>query len=184
MLNCVGESIVFVICMILQLFWRKTVLFLQFVWFLSIKSLSPGDVIWHTSWSTLVQVMAWCLMALSHYLNQCRVTTNEILWHSFQHNVFLNTEEINIWVVLWNLHIQNHIQVTMSYVCTGNRNPFWKHIKNPPPMPHNHWTHLILCGQYFDCCWPGDIEAEIKWTTFRRWHFQTYFLWWKCLNFD
>ena len=28
------------------------------------------------------------------------------------------------------------------------------------------------------------IEAETKWPTFRRRHFQTYFLQWKCLNFD
>ena len=28
------------------------------------------------------------------------------------------------------------------------------------------------------------IEAEMKWTTFGKQHFQTYFLQWKCLNFD
>ena len=31
----------------------------------------PSDIIWiHKTWSTLVQVMAWCLMAPSHFLNQ------------------------------------------------------------------------------------------------------------------
>ena len=34
-------------------------------------ALWPSGAIWHHwSWSTLVQVMAWCLMAPSHYLNQ------------------------------------------------------------------------------------------------------------------
>ena len=35
------------------------------------NSLCPSDTIWYwRSWSTLVQVMACCLMAPSHYLNQ------------------------------------------------------------------------------------------------------------------
>ena len=32
--------------------------------------------------STLVQVLAWCLMAPSHYLNQCWLIIYEVLWHS------------------------------------------------------------------------------------------------------
>ena len=38
----------------------------------SINSLWPSVAIWrHRSWSTLAQVMARCLTAPSHYLNQC-----------------------------------------------------------------------------------------------------------------
>ena len=34
--------------------------------------LTANDVMWHhKAWSALVQVMAWCLMAPSHYLGQC-----------------------------------------------------------------------------------------------------------------
>ena len=37
-----------------------------------INLLRPSDAIWrHRSWSTLAQVMACCLTASSHYLNQC-----------------------------------------------------------------------------------------------------------------
>ena len=37
-----------------------------------VNSLGPSDAIWRwRSWSTLVQVMACCLTAPSHYLNQC-----------------------------------------------------------------------------------------------------------------
>ena len=39
---------------------------------MSINSLWPRDAVWrHRSGSTLAQVMAWCLIAPSHYLNQC-----------------------------------------------------------------------------------------------------------------
>ena len=38
----------------------------------SLNSLGPSDAIWRwRSWSTLVQVMACCPTAPSHYLNQC-----------------------------------------------------------------------------------------------------------------
>ena len=38
----------------------------------SVNSLWPSDTIWHhITWSTLVQVMSCCLMATSHYQNQC-----------------------------------------------------------------------------------------------------------------
>ena len=57
------------------------------------SSLWPSNAIWHQrSCSALVQVMASCLMAPSHYLDQCWLT---ILWLSFQGNVYLNTQDIN-----------------------------------------------------------------------------------------
>ena len=47
------------------------------------KSLGPSDVIWHwRSWSTLVQALACCLTAPSHYLNQCWLIIGKVLWHS------------------------------------------------------------------------------------------------------
>ena len=49
---------------------------------LSFNSLWPGDDIWwHRSGSTLVQVMAWCLTAPSHYLHQCWLVISGVLWH-------------------------------------------------------------------------------------------------------
>ena len=46
-------------------------------------------LIWHRSpWPTLVQVKACCLTAPSPNLNQCGLVTNEVLWHSFQGNVY------------------------------------------------------------------------------------------------
>ena len=47
-----------------------------------INSLWPSDTIWwHRSRSTLVQVMACCLTAPSHYLNQCWLIISMVQWH-------------------------------------------------------------------------------------------------------
>ena len=49
---------------------------------LGLNSLWPSDFIWwHRSRSTLAQVMAWCLMAPSHYLNQCWLLISVVKWH-------------------------------------------------------------------------------------------------------
>ena len=46
------------------------------------NSLWPYDAIWrHSSGSTLVQLMACCLMAPSYYLNQCWLIINGGHWH-------------------------------------------------------------------------------------------------------
>ena len=63
-----------------------------------LNTLWPSDVIWpHRSRSTLAQVMACCLMAPSHYLNQCWLLISEVLWHSPDSNFTENTEDIYRW---------------------------------------------------------------------------------------
>ena len=43
------------------------------------KKLPPNDIIWwQRYWSTMAQIMAWCLTAPSHYLNQCWLKINGI----------------------------------------------------------------------------------------------------------
>ena len=55
----------------------------------------PSDAIWpHRSGSTLAQVMAWCLMAPSHYLNQCWFTISEVLCHSPKSNLTVSARAI------------------------------------------------------------------------------------------
>ena len=47
-------------------------------------SLWPSDAIWRQrSVLTLAQVMACCLTAPSHYLNQCWLIISEVQWHSY-----------------------------------------------------------------------------------------------------
>ena len=47
------------------------------------------------SGSTLAQVMACCLTAPSHYLNQCWLIISKVLWHSSEGIVMRRSEETN-----------------------------------------------------------------------------------------
>ena len=44
--------------------------------------------------------MAWCRTAPNHYPDQCWFTINEYLWHSFQGNIALNTQDISPKIML------------------------------------------------------------------------------------
>ena len=60
--------------------------------FSEFNSLRPSDAIWrHRSGSTLAQVMACCLTAPSHYLNQCWLIISKVLWHSSEGNFIRDT---------------------------------------------------------------------------------------------
>ena len=57
-----------------------------------------SDTIWcHITWSTLVQVMACCLTAPSHYLNQCWLIISEVLRHSSEGNFTENAKDVCSW---------------------------------------------------------------------------------------
>ena len=62
------------------------------------NSLGPSVAIWRwRSWSTLVQVMACCLTAPSHYLNQCWLIICKVLWHSSEDIIKRRFEDTNQW---------------------------------------------------------------------------------------
>ena len=64
-------------------------------WF---NSLCPSDAMWrHRSGSTLAQVMAWCLMAPSHYLNQYWLIVSGVLWHWHYANFTGEAHDIYPW---------------------------------------------------------------------------------------
>ena len=61
----------------------------------SFNSLWPSDAILrHRSESTLVEVMACCLMATSHYLNQLWLIIIEVFWYSPKGNFTRNAQDI------------------------------------------------------------------------------------------
>ena len=63
---------------------------------MSFNSLGPSDAIWRwRSWSTLVQVMACCLMAPSHYRNQRWLIISKVLWHSSEDIIIRRFEDTN-----------------------------------------------------------------------------------------
>ena len=56
----------------------------------------PSDAIWrHRSRSTLAQVMACCLTAPSHYLNQCWLIISKFLWYSLDIIIIRRFEDTN-----------------------------------------------------------------------------------------
>ena len=62
----------------------------------SVNLLWPVDIIWrHKTRSTLAQVMAWCLTAPSHYLNQYWLVISEVQWQSLEGNFIRDTSTIN-----------------------------------------------------------------------------------------
>ena len=63
------------------------------------NSLWPSDAIWqHRSGSTLLQVMACCLTAPSHYLKQCWLIIKCVLWHSPEGNFTKHVKDIYPWL--------------------------------------------------------------------------------------
>ena len=70
-----------------------------------INSLWPGDAMWrHGTRSTLDQVMACCLTAPSHYLNQCWLIIGGVPWHSLDDvKIPINKTRLKIAVLKWHL---------------------------------------------------------------------------------
>ena len=61
-----------------------------------LNSLGPSDATWQQrTESTFPQVMACCLTAPSHYLNQCLLIINEFLWHPSEGINLRKSEETN-----------------------------------------------------------------------------------------
>ena len=85
-----------------------------------IKSWWHSDAIWrHRSGPTLAQIMAWCLTAPSHYLSQCYLIANKVIWGHF-HDKIWRYQSVS---QDWKYHYQNCIQIsqgTMSYTDVVN----------------------------------------------------------------
>ena len=70
-----------------------------------VNSLGPSDAIWRQrSGSPLAQVMACCLTAPSHYLNQCWLFISKVKWRSSKDNFTRDTSAINLWNYLKKCH--------------------------------------------------------------------------------
>ena len=71
------------------------------------NSLCPSDALQrYRSGSTLAQVMACCLTAPSHYLNQCNLIIN-VSWHSPEGNFAGNAQDIYPWYQFENHWFKN-----------------------------------------------------------------------------
>ena len=84
-------------------FWWCKHWALHFPYIIYINSSWPSDAIWrYRSGSTLAQVMACCLTAPSHYLNQCWLIIREVFWHSTEGNFTGNVWDIYPWYAFVN----------------------------------------------------------------------------------
>ena len=76
-----------------------------------------SDIIWwHRSGSPLAQVIVYCLMAPSHYLNECWHLISEVLWHSPESNFTVSAQGLPSYYysVWWVLKIIVKITATSS----------------------------------------------------------------------
>ena len=87
-----------------------------------VNSLGPNYAIWRQrSGSTLAQVMACCLTAPSHYLNQCWLIIRKAQWYSSEDNFRSDISATNHWNKLencsykihWNLPGANELTSTL-----------------------------------------------------------------------
>ena len=74
-----------------------------------VNSLWPNNAILrHGLGSTLAQVMAWCLTAPSHYLNQCWLVIRKIQLHSCDGNFTSDTSVMNDYINMKITHLKCH----------------------------------------------------------------------------
>ena len=110
-----------------------------------VNSLGPGDAKrWQRYGSTLDQVMACCLTAPSHYLNQCRLIS-EIQWHSSEDNFTIDTSDINRMAWQWAetlVEIRGSLADIRGTTKLGCRWNFLKHEFNRPVCLEAH--HYLL----------------------------------------
>ena len=196
-----------------------------------INSLWPSDAMWRQrSGSTLAQVMACCLSAPNHYLNQCWLIIIKVQWHSSEPNFTRDTSATNHWNKLENYLSKisfksprgqwvNLIGMVLALISQHTSCAQTGSIVYPSTL---YVMFVLFCFFFslesYTCvlafiiiyqCWdtsdpssqntrtgsfytvnikaappPWHIEAETKWPTFSRWHFQIPFLERKCMNFD
>ena len=104
------------------------------------NSLGPSDAIWRWgSWSTLVQVMACCLTAPSHYQNQCWLVNRVLLCYSLKDNS------------AGNVHESNHCNTYENYTFEINATyPRGQWVKITATSPIGQWVYVLL-----QCLWCG-----------------------------
>ena len=96
--------------------------------------------------STLAQTMAWCLMAPSHYLNQCWLIIKEVLWHSPQSNLIRSAHELK----LYHVFRDYTFKITATSLTGQWINRIMLVLQTPTRPGHKHTMdtpYFILIGQ-------------------------------------
>ena len=105
-LKLLGQPVVWQMHGYRLMFWPRRHIFTMFLWYIAT---------W--SWSTLAQVMTWCLTAPSHYLNHGWLIINRVLWRSSK-NKFRSQEELKI--SSRKMSLKNTLVNLLSYLSRAN----------------------------------------------------------------
>ena len=127
-------------------------------------------ILQHRSRPTLAQVMACCLATSSHYLNQCWLRNNEVLWHSFESNFTASaqaTMNYNSGLYSWHCYLLKYCVTviiapdcicvqTSKKNCPGGFN--WKQVQQ-------YWSRLEVgakqtTNHYLNQWWLSCITLE------------------------
>ena len=125
-------------------------------WSGNINSLQPSDAIWrHRSRLTLVQVMAYCLTASSHYLIQQTIILNDARWQFAEDNSTEITLDINT-ICFENYTFKNTAAPLWTNTETKMSSFWWK---------FHHWLHRKLSF------WQLSVQPVMKISS-KWWHFR------------
>ena len=111
----------------------KSLMHLKNQW---VNSLWPSDAIWRQmSGSTLAQVMACCLTAPSHYLNQCWLIIRKVEWYASKGKFTRDNSAINHWN-----YLANQVpRISFKF-------PRGQWVKRKITVSKGVWTHwTVLC---------------------------------------
>ena len=113
-----------------------------------INSLWPSVTIW---W----QEMACCLMAQSHYQNQCWLLISQILWHSYENNFAVSAQS----TIPYNEFENSIFRITpTSPRGQGLTRRLWVSQPVSPLSPHKGGTHSDPCTHKTKI--PGKMTSE------------------------
>ena len=126
------------------LYWACDYLSILVLKFTHVNSLGPNDAIWRQgSGSTLAQVMAYCLTAPSHYLNQCWLIIRKVQWYSSEDNFTSNISAINHWNKLENYLYKSPLKTPRGqWVNKGG--PLMMSFKIANEFLRNLWSPPVL----------------------------------------
>ena len=107
-------------------------------------------LIWrHRSESTLTQIITCWLMGPSHYLNQCWVIINEVLWHSPK----TNSQEV-LKISIRKLDLKNTLTKSRLHLSGDNKLRLDDMLASVPGKVMSHWfRRSIQISQWSQASW-------------------------------
>ena len=116
----------------------------------NINSSPPNDTKWHPR--ILIQIIACCMMAPRHYLNQCCIIISKSLWHLPEGNFTGNAQDIHPWYV--------GLLATRKSVC---RHVFKAHMSTSVAMKQIQFVCILELVSTVESVCRRVIYLEVSW---------------------